>query len=52
MTGRDTFSEKGDLVAKPLAKLVVQHGKFVFFDHLPPLAQDGRGADRDTAALR
>jgi branched-chain amino acid transport system substrate-binding protein len=37
VTGNHTFSEKGDLVAKNLAKLVVNDGKFVYFDTNPPL---------------
>jgi branched-chain amino acid transport system substrate-binding protein len=47
VTGVDTFSEKGDLVAKPLAKLLVRGGRFVFFERLPPVTRDGRVAQRD-----
>lgn len=36
VTGSHTYSEKGDLVAKQLAKVVVQDGKFVYFDTNPP----------------
>lgn len=39
VTGLSTFSEKGDLVGKPLAKVVVQDGKFVYFQDKPPGAR-------------
>jgi branched-chain amino acid transport system substrate-binding protein len=32
VTGTHTYSEKGDLVAKRLAKVIVRDGKFVYFD--------------------
>lgn len=37
VTGLSTFSEKGDTVGKALAKVVVQDGKFVFFQDRPPV---------------
>lgn len=36
VTGLSTFSENGDTVGKLLAKVVVQDGKFVFFQNRPP----------------
>ncbi len=35
VTGEHTFDDKGDLVAKPLAKVVVTGGKFVYFPTTP-----------------
>jgi branched-chain amino acid transport system substrate-binding protein len=32
VTGQHTFDEKGDLVAKPLSKMIVKNGRFVPFD--------------------
>lgn len=38
VTGVHTFDEKGDLVAKQLAKVVVSGGRFVSFAGAPPVA--------------
>ncbi len=35
VTGRTTYSENGDPVAKPMAKVVVRHGAFAYFDTSP-----------------
>jgi branched-chain amino acid transport system substrate-binding protein len=37
VTGVHTFDAKGDLVAKPLAKVVVSGDKFVYFPTTPPV---------------
>jgi len=36
VTGTHTFDEKGDLVEKKLAKVVVKDGRFVYFEKSPP----------------
>lgn len=38
VTGVHTFDAKGDLVAKPLAKVVVMDGKFAYFPVTPPVS--------------
>lgn len=38
VTGVHTFDDKGDLVAKSLAKVVVRDGKFVYFATTPPVS--------------
>ena len=38
VTGISTYSETGDPVAKPLAKVVVRNGQFVYFETDPPAA--------------
>lgn len=38
VTGEHTFDDKGDLVDKALAKVVVEGGKFVYFPTTPPVA--------------
>jgi len=43
-TGVHTFNPQGDLVAKPLAKVVVRDGRFVYFDRDPPLQGERLGA--------
>jgi branched-chain amino acid transport system substrate-binding protein len=36
VTGRFTYNEKGDLVAKQMTKVMVRDGEFRFFDTIPP----------------
>ncbi len=39
VTGLHTFDAKGDVVEKRLAKVVIDDGKFVYFDAAPPRAR-------------
>jgi branched-chain amino acid transport system substrate-binding protein len=41
VTGVSTFSATGDPVSKPLAKVIVKGGRFVYFENSPPAVRAG-----------